>query len=73
MDICNIAAFYHEKVPRVGSSNVVLEALDKYGKRLDSLTARVEGSDSSSSMPSRASQTSEPSRDWGQRDVDKRP
>ena len=33
---------------------------------------RVEGSDSLSTTPSGASQTSEPSRDWGERDVDER-
>ena len=50
---------------RVASSNIVLEILAKFGERLDSHTARVEGSDSSSSM----SQTSKPGRDG---DVDER-
>ena len=48
----------------------MLETLDKFGERLDSLTARVKDSDSSSLIPSEVSQTSEPSRDWGDRDVD---
>ena len=39
---------------------------------LDSLTARVKGSDFLSSKPSGASQTSNPSRDWGERDMDER-
>ena len=49
-----------------------METLAKFGERLDSLTARVEGSDSSSLAPSGASQASDPSRDWGERDVDER-
>ena len=51
----------------------VLETLAKFGKRLDFLTPRVEGSDSLSLTPSGASQASEPSRDWGvsERDMDK--
>ena len=52
--------------------STVLETLAKFGERLDSLTARVEGSDPSSSTLSGASQTPEPSRDWGDRDVDER-
>ena len=50
----------------------VLETLANFGQRLDSLTARVEGSDSSSSTPSEVSRVSEPSRDWADRDVDER-
>ena len=50
----------------------VLETLAKLGERLDSLTVRVEGSDPSSSTLSGASQTPEPSGDWGDRDVDER-
>ena len=46
--------------------HTVLEMLAKFRERLYSLTARAEGSDSSSLT----SQTSEPSRDWGERDVD---
>ena len=46
----------------------VLEIRAKFGERLVSLTERVEGSNSLSS----ASQTSEPSRDWGERDMDER-
>ena len=54
------------------TSSSVREMLAKFGERLDSLTARVEGSDSSSSMPSEVSQMSEPSRDWADRDVEER-
>ena len=43
------------------TSSSIREMLAKFGERLDSLTARVEGSDSSSSMPSEVSQMSEPS------------
>ena len=50
----------------------VLETLAKFRERLDSLTVRVEGSDSTSLTPSRASQMLQPSRHWGERDVDKR-
>ena len=50
----------------------MLETLAKFGERLDSLTARVEGSDSSSSTPSEVSRMSDPSRDWADRDVDER-
>ena len=49
----------------------MLETLAKFGERLDSIIARVEGSDSLSSTPRGASQMSKPSRDWDERDVDK--
>ena len=50
--------------------HTILEILAKSGERLDSFIVRVKGSDSSSSTPSRASQTSEPNRDLDERDVD---
>ena len=50
----------------------VLETLAKFGEQLDSLTARVEGSDSSGLTPSKGSQMSEPSRDWCDWDVNER-
>ena len=50
----------------------VLETLAKFRKRLESLTARVESSDSLSSMPSEVSQMSKPNEDWADRDVDER-
>ena len=62
----------HQSAQSSQFEQTVLETLAKFGGRLDSLTARVEGSDSSSLTPSGASQASEPSRDWGERDMDER-
>lgn len=62
----------HQPAQSSQFERTVLETLAKFGKRLDSLTARVEGSDSSSSTPSEVSRMSEPSRDWADRDVDER-
>ena len=62
----------HQSAQGSQFERTVPETLAKFGERLDSLTARVEGSDPSSSTLSGASQTPEPSRDWGDRDVDER-
>ena len=62
----------HQPAQSSQFERTVLETLAKFGERLDSLTARVEGSDSSSSTPSEVSRVSEPSRDWADRDVDER-
>ena len=62
----------HQSAQGSQFERTVLETLAKFGERLNSLTAKVEGSDSSSSTLGGASQTSEPSSDWGDRDVDER-
>ena len=62
----------HQPAQSSQFERTVLETLAKFGERLDSLTARVEGSDSSNLTPSEVSRMSEPSRDWADRDVDER-
>ena len=62
----------HQPAQSSQFERTVLETLAKFGERLDSLTVRVEGSDSLSSMPSEVSRMLEPSRDWADRDVDER-
>ena len=62
----------HQPAQSSHFERTVLETLAKFGKRLDSLIASVEGSDSSSSTPSEVPRMSEPSRDWADRDVDER-
>ena len=62
----------HQSAQGSQFERTVLETLAKFRERLDSLTARVEGNDPSSSTLSGGSQMPEPSRDWGDRDVDER-
>ena len=50
----------------------VLDTLAKFEEQLNSLMARVKGGDSFSLTPSEVSQKSELSRDWCERDVNKR-
>ena len=60
--------------PRQSTSlpKAVLDILAKFEEQLNSLMARVEGGDSFSLTPSEVSQKSELSRDWCNRDVNKR-
>ena len=60
----------HQPAQSSQFEHTVLEMLAKFRERLDSLTARVEGSDSSSLTPSEVSRMSEPSRDWADRNVE---
>ena len=60
----------HQPAQSSQFERTMLETLAKFRERLDSLTARVEGSDSSSSKSSEVSRMSEPNSDRADRDVD---